>query len=82
METGGGYWLIILVVGLVAWFFTRKKKNENNNANQGAQNYQQSQSQHFTQNTAMGVTPNFCPNCGSKLTSGDKFCAGCGNKIG
>lgn len=77
METGGSFWLIILVVGLVAWFFLGKKKNESNNANQGAQNYQQS-----PQNTTMGATPNFCPNCGNRVTPGDSFCAGCGNKIG
>lgn len=29
----------------------------------------------------MGGTVKFCPNCGAKLTDGDKFCAECGNKI-
>lgn len=77
----GNYWLPILIIALIAWFFARKNSNKNNTS-QGTQNYQQSQSQQFTQNTTMGETPSFCTNCGSKLTPGDKFCAGCGNKIG
>ena len=26
----------------------------------------------------MNTSPNFCTNCGAKIISGDKFCAGCG----
>ncbi|MBQ1256806.1 MAG: zinc-ribbon domain-containing protein, partial [Clostridia bacterium] len=24
----------------------------------------------------------YCPNCGKKLNEGEKFCSGCGNKVG